>query len=101
MFETVEEVDEETATKEKNIQLTREPTASLLSGSFEYSYEINNALMIEGDVTKNKKPIGKFRDGYVFLLNDVESTLHDQLIENIRRNRNMNKQSVNIRNSSV
>ena len=33
MFETLKEVDEETDTNEKNILLTREPTASLLSGN--------------------------------------------------------------------
>ena len=37
--------------------------------------------MIEGDVTKNKKYIGQLKDDSVFLLNDVESTLHDKHIE--------------------
>ena len=54
MFETVNKVDEETVTRENNILLTREPTDSLLSVNFEYSYEINNSLIIEGDVTNNK-----------------------------------------------
>ena len=58
MFETIKEVDEEKDTKEKNIFLTRESTASLLSGNIEYSDEINNSLTIEGDVTKNNKSIG-------------------------------------------
>ena len=47
MFETVKEVDEEKVTNEKNISLTREPTASLPSGNVEYSDEINTSLMIE------------------------------------------------------
>ena len=37
--------------------------------------------MIEGYVSKNKKYIGQLKDDYVFLLNDVESTLHDKPIE--------------------
>ena len=52
MFETVKEVDYNIVTKENNLFLTREPTASLLSGNVEYSYEINHSLIIEGDVTK-------------------------------------------------
>ena len=51
--------------------LTREPTASILSGNDEYLYEINTSLMIESDVTK--KTIGKLKGDSVFLLNDVES----------------------------
>ena len=38
MFETVEEVGEDTVTKEKNILLTREPISFLLSGNFEFLY---------------------------------------------------------------
>ena len=59
--------------------LTREPTDSLLSGNVQYSDEINNLLMIEVDLTKTKTPLDK--DGSVFLLNDVESTLHDKPIK--------------------
>ena len=55
MFVTVKEVDEETATKQKDVSLTREPTASILSGNVDYSDEIDTLLMIEADVTKNKK----------------------------------------------
>ena len=36
--------------------------------------------MIESDITNNKK-IVKLKDYYVFLLNDVESTLHGKTIE--------------------
>ena len=81
MVETVKEVDEETVTKENNILLIREPTASLLSVNVEYSDEINNSLMIEVDITKNKKYIGKLKYDYVLLLNYVEITLHDKPIE--------------------
>ena len=55
MFEAVNEVDEETVTEEKNTLLTRETTVSLLSNNVEYLDEANNLLMIEADVTKNKK----------------------------------------------
>ena len=34
--------------------LTREHTDSLLSGNVEYSDEINNSLMIEGDLKKQE-----------------------------------------------
>ena len=54
MFETVNKFDEEKVTKEKNIWLTREPTALLLSGNFEYFDKRNILLMIEEDVTKRK-----------------------------------------------
>ena len=37
--------------------LTGEPTASLLSGNDEYSDEIKNSLMIEGDITKTRIPL--------------------------------------------
>ena len=37
MFKTIKEGDDETVTKENNMSLTREPTASLLSGNVEYS----------------------------------------------------------------
>ena len=36
MFENLRKVDEETVTKEKNIVLTRDPTASLLLGNVQY-----------------------------------------------------------------
>ena len=42
MFEIVNEVDEETVTKENNILLRRDPTNSLLSGNVEYVDEIDN-----------------------------------------------------------
>ena len=60
---------------------TRKPTSSLLSDNVEYSDEINSSLMIERDVTKNKKSIGQFKDDPMFLLNDVECTLHKKPIE--------------------
>ena len=62
-------------------------TSSLLSCYVEYLDEINTSLMIEVYVTKNKK-IVKLKDYYVFLLNNVESTLHNKPIEKIQRNRN-------------
>ena len=52
MFETVKEVDEETVTKENNISLTLDATASFLSVSVGYLYEIDTLLMIEADVKK-------------------------------------------------
>ena len=54
MFETVNEVDKETVTKENNILLTRKPTPSQLSGNVHYLYEIYTQLIIEADVTENK-----------------------------------------------
>ena len=42
MFETVKEVDEDTVTKKSNVFLTRDNTASILSGNVDHSYEINN-----------------------------------------------------------
>ena len=71
MFVNVKEVDEETVTKENNISLTREPTASFLSGYVEYPDEMNHSLMIEVDVIKNKESIGQFKYDSVFLLNEV------------------------------
>ena len=59
MFETLNEVDEETVTKEKNVLLTREPTESLLSVNIDYLDEIDTSLMIEAHVTKNKITIRK------------------------------------------
>ena len=81
--------------------MTREHTNSLLSGNVKYSYEINHSLMIKRDVTKNKESIEQLKDDSVFLLNDVESTLNDKPIENIRRNRNMSKKLVNVQNGAV
>ena len=81
MVETVKEVDEETVTKENNILLTREPTASLLSNNVEYSDKIDTSLMIEADETKNKNTIGQLKDDYVFLFNDVGSTFHGKPTE--------------------
>ena len=78
MFETVKQFDEETVTKENNISLTRELTASILSVNVDYLDEIKNKLMIEGDVTKSKKSIGQLKYDSVFLLNDVEITLHNK-----------------------
>ena len=80
MFETGKEVDEETVTKENNILLKREPSASLLSGNVDHLYEIHTPLFIETDVAKKKK-IRKTEIFSVFLLNDVEITLHDKPIE--------------------
>ena len=57
--------------------------------------------MIKRDVTKNKESIEQLKDDSVFLLNDVESTLNDKPIENIRRNRNMSKKLVNVQNGAV
>ena len=71
MFEIVKEVDEKTVTKENNISLARNPTASLISGNVEHSDKINTWLMIEADVTKDEKTIGQLKYYSVFLLNDV------------------------------
>ena len=57
IFETIKEVDGETVTKDKSTLLTREPTASLLSGNVEYSNEIKHSLMIEGDVRDTRNPL--------------------------------------------
>ena len=81
--------------------LTKEHTDSLLSGNVEHSDKSNNPLMIERDVTKNKKYIGKLNDDSVFLLNYVEINFYDKPMKNIRRNVNMNKYSVNVRNGTV
>ena len=42
---------------------------------------MNNSLMIEGYVTKNKESIGHLKYDSVFLLNDVESTFRNKNIE--------------------
>ena len=60
--------------------MIREHNDSILSGNVEYSYEINNSLMIEG-YAKINKSTGKLRDYSVFPLNDVESTFNDKPIE--------------------
>ena len=57
MFENVKEFYEETVTKENIISLTREPTASLLSGNVEYPDEINNYLMIKVDLIEKRNPL--------------------------------------------
>ena len=67
MFEILKEFDEETVTKDNSIMLTREHNASLLSGNVDYSYEMNNSLMIEGDVIKTNKSIRKLKGDYLFL----------------------------------
>ena len=99
IFETVKEVDEETVTKQDNISLSKDPTSSLLSGNVQYSYEINNSLIIEGYVTK--KSIGRLKDDSVILLNDVEVLCMKNRQKNIWRNVNMNNQSVNEINGAV
>ena len=81
MFETVKEVYKETVTKENNIFFTRYPTASILLGNFGYFDEIYTLLMIEEDVTKKPKTIGKLKNGSMFLLNDEKNILYDKLIE--------------------
>ena len=53
-FEIVNEVDEDTVTKENNILLTREPTTSLLSGNVEYLDEVDTSLMIEADIERHQ-----------------------------------------------
>ena len=58
--------------------MTREPTDSLLSGNVEYSDDIKYSLISAGDVTKNKESNGKFKDDYMFLLNEVKSNFHDK-----------------------
>ena len=57
--------------------------------------------MIKADVTKNNKNIVKLKNSSVFLLNDVESNLCNKPINNIYRNGNVNKLSVNVRNGEV
>ena len=54
MFETLKEVDDDTVTKDINISLKMEPTASLLSGNVDHSDTIDTLFIIEADVTKNK-----------------------------------------------
>ena len=100
MFDTVNEFDEETVTKENNLLLTREPPDSILSGNVEYLDEIETLLMIEADVTKNKtsenlKMILCFylmMWKVLFMINQYRHTC---------RKINMNKLSVNLRNSVV
>ena len=55
MFEALNDFIYETVTKENNISLTRENTASLLSGNVEYLEENDTLLMIEADVKKHRK----------------------------------------------
>ena len=81
MFETVKEVEEEKVTKENNIYLTRDPTASLISCNVEYLDEIDASLMIEADATKDKESIRKLKDDSMFILNDLESTFYDKPTE--------------------
>ena len=69
MFETINKIDEEIVTKDKNKRLTRKPTASLLSGNVEYLYENDTSLMIEAGITK--KNIRKLKNNSVFLFNYV------------------------------
>ena len=59
MFEIVNEFDGKIATKENKIQFIREPTDSLPSGNVKYLDKIDILLMIEADVTKNKRTIQK------------------------------------------
>ena len=54
MFEALNDFIYETVTKENNISLTRENTASLLSGNVEYLEENDTLLMIEADVKKHR-----------------------------------------------
>ena len=52
MYETVNEVDEETIIEENIVLLTRDYTTSLQYYNFQDIVKINNSLMIEAGVTK-------------------------------------------------
>ena len=65
-------------TKENNIQLTRDPTASLLSDNVGYLDKVFTSLIIEVDVTIQNKTIRKLKDDYLFLFNDMETTFYDK-----------------------
>ena len=55
MFETINKVDEETVTKENNIQFTKKTNSSPLSGNVDCLYEIDTSLIIEANVAKINK----------------------------------------------
>ena len=55
MFETINKVDEETLTKENNIQFTKKTNTSPLSGNVDCLYEIDTSLIIEANVAKINK----------------------------------------------
>ena len=64
--------------------MTRDNTDLLLSVNFHYSDEMKISLIIERDVTESKEYIGQLKDDCVFLLNDVEITLHYKPMETYR-----------------
>ena len=53
MFETIKELDEEIGMKQKNMQVTKDTNASLLSGNVDYTDEMNYSLMVKVSVTEN------------------------------------------------
>ena len=82
--------------------MKREPTASLLPGNVDYLDEIDTYLMIEADVTINKKQkseIWKMFLCFYWIL--LRLLFMINWYENIWRNVNMQNLAVNERNGAV
>ena len=80
MLETSNKVDEGGLTKEKNISLSKDTTASSPSGIVETSDKHDISLMIEAEET-TKTNHCKFERWYFFLLNYGIQSKNDELIE--------------------
>ena len=66
MLETSNKVDEGKVTKERNISLSKDTTASSPSGIVETSYKHDISLMIEAEETIQNKSTGNLKDDTLF-----------------------------------
>ena len=81
MLETSNKVDEEKVTKEKNISLSKDTTASYPSGIVETSDKNDISLMMEAEETTQNKSTGNLKYDTLFLLNYEIQSKNDELIE--------------------
>ena len=81
IVETSNKVDEEKVTKENNISLSMDPTASLPSVIVETSDKHDILIIIESEETPPKNPTGFLKDDASFLLNDEIKSKNDEQIE--------------------
>ena len=75
---------------------TRDQSSSLQSDNVEDICEINNVLMIEAELTKTNKAIGKLKDDSVYLLNYVKHMMQDGPNGNFVDNDNKKYEMVDI-----
>ena len=64
--------------------MTWDHTTSLQSDNVKDISEIKESLMVEAEVTKNNKTIGKLEYDSLYLLNDAKNILQDKSLESFR-----------------